>query len=953
MTVLTGQYFLNHRLDLNEIEWQMAELAKQGYQGVYPHARQGLLTPYLSEDWWAVIAKIIEVCRRTGMTMWIWDEDYFPSGLAGGRVVWEDPGLISRGLEFTITEVDGAGPFEVDFPQGMLVRAFALPVIGADRYGDPLDVTRFCGTRRQTWSERRVQHSAYSPHINPVGHPHWRCTMLDNRFALAWRPERPGKFVIIAALVRQRAGSVHPDMLNSRSVQRFIELCYEPYYQRFGAAFGTVIQGAFTDEPSPGGWLFPWTPKFPEEFARDHGYDLLPNLPHLARDIDDRSPMVRHHYRLTQHRLQRQNYTEQIARWCREHGIKFCGHLTRTEWLSIDSYYWPNEMRCYQPMDIPAADPLTGTCGWSDAAAYHTGLKVASSVAHLFGKSQAGSDALAVIGDEASLSDLKAMLDYQMVLGINHFVLHGLSYSLDGPRKDEVPPSIFYQHTQWKHMKVLMDHVRTTAEALTGGEHVCDLAVLYPSASLGARISAATQNPNVLPEEKSIHELVETLLGRQKDFDFIDEVTLQEAVTAGGRMTTPEEYRTVILPHLSFIDAATADALLRFVRAGGRVWAIGTLPKAITRDPDSPVREWADRHIVFSQTLDRTLLDQLSGPEVRGEGSRDIFVLRRKKDGQVRSFVFNRRESAFQGTIDGRPVALPPRGSLLLPGPAPEKTRQMELDVSSGWRVTFEANHLPLGFWHVTETPDAWDAPYQVSSPGFDLMARQKDPCGEGSGYVRYVCRFLLTGQVPDARLVMEDAAVAGRWKVSVNGVEIRDWSRAVVFDCRNIQAPVGHALRAGTTPTLNVVVIETEGPDRGLKEVPYLYGSFACEYRYGHGSFPFVKAVPAERELATLQPWNLLGYPTFSGSAVYRRKIEVAADGDYLLDLGTVLDVAAVRVDGTPVKVLAWPPYRCELPNLEQGIHELVVEVTNPPANRNRAARLPAGLLGPVRLLW
>jgi hypothetical protein len=33
----------------------------------------------------------------------------------------------------------------------------------------------------------------------------------------------------------------------------------------------------------------------------------------------------------------------------------------------------------------------------------------------------------------------------------------------------------------------------------------------------------------------------------------------------------------------------------------------------------------------------------------------------------------------------------------------------------------------------------------------------------------------------------------------------------------------------------------------------------------------------------------------------------------------------------------------------LTAGEHELQIEVTNAPANRNRAAGLPAGLLGPV----
>jgi hypothetical protein len=132
---------------------------------------------------------------------------------------------------------------------------------------------------------------------------------------------------------------------------------------------------------------------------------------------------------------------------------------------------------------------------------------------------------------------------------------------------------------------------------------------------------------------------------------------------------------------------------------------------------------------------------------------------------------------------------------------------------------------------------------------------------------------------------------------------------------------------------------------------VPYLYGSFTCEYRYGHLPFPFVQGGAGPQDLDVLLPWDALGYPTLSGLAIYRRTIEVTEPGDYLLDLGRVEDCAAVSVDGDTLAVLPWLPYHCVLPNLVPGVHELAIEVTNPPANRNRAAGLVAGLLGPVRM--
>ena len=191
MSSLIAQYFLNHRLDPDEIEWQMEEFARQGYHGVYAHARAGLLTPYFSEAWWQALDRMIEACKRTGLELWIWDEDYYPSGLCGGRVVWDDPGLVARQLEFTIQRVDGADGVEVDFAPGMLLRAFAIPAREDGTLGEPLDVTAHCGTRRQHWGGRHLRHGAYSPLINRIGHPHWRASIQENRFALMWQPPEP------------------------------------------------------------------------------------------------------------------------------------------------------------------------------------------------------------------------------------------------------------------------------------------------------------------------------------------------------------------------------------------------------------------------------------------------------------------------------------------------------------------------------------------------------------------------------------------------------------------------------------------------------------------------------------------------------------------------------------------------------------------------------------------
>ena len=141
----------------------------------------------------------------------------------------------------------------------------------------------------------------------------------------------------------------------------------------------------------------------------------------------------------------------------------------------------------------------------------------------------------------------------------------------------------------------------------------------------------------------------------------------------------------------------------------------------------------------------------------------------------------------------------------------------------------------------------------------------------------------------------MDDSAVGGEWRLSVNGTPITEWQKATVFDCCQRHAELTHALRTGTTPTLNIVEFTSAGPNRGLHEVLYLCGAFTCEYRYGHLSLPFLMGTSSTFELPHLLPWRSLGNPTFSGTATYTKQVDLDRAGDYMLHLGQVDDIAAV----------------------------------------------------------
>ncbi len=944
-TYLSAQYFLNHKLDQEEVRRQIREFADKGYQGVFAHARAGLLTPYMSNDWWKIIDVIIQECESTGMKFQIWDEDYFPSGIAGGRTAWEHPELASRNMNFTVRIFENCDEIELDFKKGYLLKAFAIELDADEQCLKSIDITEYCGTRRQEWTERRVQHTLYSPLLALSGNPHWRCSFIDNRFAVCWKPEKKARYAVVGITVELNFNRTC--LMDPRTTKAMLDSTYEEYYKRYGKHFGGLVDSVFFDEPSNGCEIYPWSVNFAQEFLKDHEYDIVENLHHLAYDIDEQSPAVRAHFRATQHRLMTVNYLEQSREWCHEKDIIFRGHLTRTEWLSLASAYWPNELRCYKYVDIPCCDPLGKAYGFKDTAAYHTGIKVVASAAHIFGKELAGSDCLAVIGDEVALRDLKGMLDYQMALGINYFVMHGYSYSIDRPRKDEVPPSIFYQHSEWDYMNCLSKYVKNVCGRLSEAVPVCNILMLYPATSL-----ACQQKPDneprdlkhdswyVLENEKKIHALVDDLLSAHRDFDFVDEVTLSELVSEKGVLKHHNNYGAIVLPYVKFIPEYTAQALHRYTANGGRVILVADIPVVLSANPEKLNTQGME--LVNGNPAD--MLPPVAG--IKGGGAEDVFVSRYIENDKNLFFLYNRSKNIFRGSCEGIPVEIQPVSGLMLDDVYKfENVQEKILELNSDWQVEFGENQLAMNSQHVFADAEIEKADYGQGIL-YNLSLREKNPAPANSSEILYRYRFTSSGNISGAKIVMEESSVSGDWKLYVNGTLIDKWAKKRFYDCNNIFADI--ELKQGNSPLVNVIDIIAEGGE--LKEIPYLYGNFKCSYPHGHRSFPDISATEKVFEAGILSDWADWGYPAYSGRAVYTKTFAIEKGGIYMLDLGCVKDIAEISVDGMTSTVLPWPPYRHKL-ELTSGIHSIKIIVTNAPGNMFRHANLPAGLLGPVRM--
>ena len=76
----------NASLNPEELEEQIEIFREMGFGGFHMHVRQGLETPYLSEEFMDAIQCCVEKAKKEEMLAWLYDEDRWPSGYAGGFV---------------------------------------------------------------------------------------------------------------------------------------------------------------------------------------------------------------------------------------------------------------------------------------------------------------------------------------------------------------------------------------------------------------------------------------------------------------------------------------------------------------------------------------------------------------------------------------------------------------------------------------------------------------------------------------------------------------------------------------------------------------------------------------------------------------------------------------------------------------------------------------------------
>jgi len=115
----------NVDIDEELIDRMLEGFRKAGMGGAFVHPRPGLITEYLSEEWFRLWGYALEKAKSLDLSLQVYDENSYPSCFAGGHVCEALPDAVARYLYPRAEAKPGArestGPSDVYdflFPDG-------------------------------------------------------------------------------------------------------------------------------------------------------------------------------------------------------------------------------------------------------------------------------------------------------------------------------------------------------------------------------------------------------------------------------------------------------------------------------------------------------------------------------------------------------------------------------------------------------------------------------------------------------------------------------------------------------------------------------------------------------------------------------------------------------------------------------------------------------------------
>jgi len=907
----------NDMITEEEVVSTLHDLAGQGVRQAFVHPRPGLMTPYLSEDWFRLWKVALAEANKLDMNIWIYDENSYPSGFAGGFVPEMMPE--SQGLGLAMRSAKRPGTAD-DATVGVFRRE-------GDGYKD---------ITAQVRAGKDMPEAEY----------------------------------LVATIQRAKtspwfAGKYYVDLLRPGVTQKFIEITLGAYEREIGDEFRKHMPGSFTDEPhlAPAEGLH-WTGDLPDVFQKRWGYSLLENLPSLSEETGDWK-RVRHDYYQVMLDLFIDRWAKPYFEYCRERGIEFTGHYWEHEWPNTRTS--PDNMAMSAWQQRPGIDVLFNQYSENCRAQFGNVRSVMelASAANQLGLKRKLCETYGGGGWDMRFEDMKRIGDWVSVLGVDMIDQHLSHMTLRGARKRDYPPSFSYHASWWDSYHVIASYFTRLALALSSGEQVNRILILEPTTTAWMYQDAGGEHLNKIGE--TFQQLVTACAKAQIEFDLGSEdiIARQGSVDGTDFVVGKCRYNTVVIPPLTEnLNTKTWELLEAYLRADGIVIDCGEAPPSMSDAQASErggsaarLSGWkrvaVDRLVaaVREQPSDGFKIDRTENDggilyhQRRRLSDGDLlFLVNTSIDAAASGYVSSAAKSVQKwdldkGTIEPYPwteaaqgsktqFSLPPCGSLLLflsgnAGEKPAESPEKSPTVMAAQSIRIgraDPNVLTLDFMDVKvgdETREAvlfkraaefafrkngvdndpWDHAVQFR----DELIRKTFPPKSG---LEATYRFTIEDRVPEALcIVIERPDI---YTIKCNGKRIhwdgKSWWLDRAFGKIDI--------RAAAVVGENKVTIKAS-PFTMFHELEpaYVLGDFALK--------PTEKgfAIVPPRELK-LGPWNEQGLSLYGAGVTYTSEFDLSpTPGRYTISLPEWYgSVAKVTVNGKPAGHIYCKPAECDI---------------------------------------
>lgn len=600
-SVLWPAYFWlwNAPLDPQVLRAQLRDMQSHGARSVcmlpMPHAfrpdstNNGLDPDYLTPEYFECVQFAVDEAARLEMNWWLYDEGGWPSGQALGKVVGGHPELARRSVVRERVAADA--PFTV--PGDALAVVVESPELKVVRRGE-------------VWTPSAADDVAYVYKISQGG---------------------------------------PADLLNANATNRFIELTHEAYANAVAHHFGKSVRFTFTDEPavamprSPD--YFSWFDGIDARYAELSSQSLFDDLPLFfvepTPDISLAAAQLRVNLCDATSRQFTDAYFARLKNWGRAHGLGSGGHLGgEDETFGAVKHGFGHVMRPLREMDVPGVDLIwrqvfPGRENQSNFPVF------AASAAHQNGTRFAFTESFCVYGNGLTPAQMKWLVDYQYIRGINLSVFGCYPLTTRDHHMTGERPHFGPMNPQWDHLSGLHAYVARLGYALSVGRPLVRTALYYPVRDMWAL------GLNATTAVESFEKLATELLARQCAYDIVDDDVLASARVEGKELVVGAmRYDSIVCGETAWMHSVSRARLDEFAEADGNVLCAGHAPgvNGEMQSPGSNAIRVAAAEAIAAQAIP---LAMLSPP------SRDVRVAARELDGQQIVVLFNEGNGPYTG----------------------------------------------------------------------------------------------------------------------------------------------------------------------------------------------------------------------------------------------------------------------------------------------------------------